>query len=247
MEWQLGSNVFGMEYSSPLQWRNRGKLVIAEGESLSVWDVSSQTPQPLMNVSSSGRKISALHINNTDAELGGGVRQRVSSSEAEGNDGVFCTPDSINVLDFRNPSGIALKISKHGANVQSVFSRGDNIFLGCTTSKNPGKTISPQIQHYSLRKQRLVNSCVLPDSGMPLSSSLITQVWGNSNTVMGLSRSGLYVFDAFEDEFSDDYGKTQNVKEIIGPNDLCSPSFDCLGSRVLIISRDRPALWRYVS
>ena len=76
MKWELGSNVLGMEYSSPLQWRNRGKVVLAEAESVSLWDVSSQIPQQLLNVSSSGRKISALHVNNTDAELGGGVRQR---------------------------------------------------------------------------------------------------------------------------------------------------------------------------
>ncbi|KAM7462490.1 hypothetical protein LguiA_030611 [Lonicera macranthoides] len=247
MKWELGSNVLGMEYSSPLQWRNRGKVVLAEAESVSLWDVSSQIPQQLLNVSSSGRRISALHVNNTDAELGGGVRQRVSSSEPEGNDGVFCTSDSINVLDFRNPSGIALKISKHSVNVQSVFSRGDNIFLGCTSSKSAGKNNSPQIQHFSLRKQSLVNAYTPPESN----SSAITQVWGNSNTVMGLSRLGLFVFDAFEDDglqsFAADYGRMQNVKEIIGPDDLYSPTFDYLGSRVLLISRDRPALWRYLS
>lgn len=66
---------------------------------------------------------------------------------------------------------------------------------------------------------------------------------------MGLSCLGLFVFDAFEDDslqsFGADYGRTQNVKEIIGPDDLYSPTFDYLGSRVLLISRDRPALWRY--
>ncbi|KAM7462489.1 hypothetical protein LguiA_030610 [Lonicera macranthoides] len=59
------------------------------------------------------------------------------------------------------------------------------------------------------------------------------------------------VFDAFEDDglqsFAADYGRTQNVKEIIGADDLYSPTFDYLGSRVLLISRDRPALWRYLS
>lgn len=76
MKWEVQKPVLAMDYSSPLQWRNRGKVVIAESESISLWDVNSQNPQALLSVSSSGRKISALHVNNTDAELGGGVRQR---------------------------------------------------------------------------------------------------------------------------------------------------------------------------
>lgn len=76
MQWEAQKPVSTMDYSSPLQWRNRGKVVIAEGETISLWDVNSLHPQALLSVSSSGRKISALHVNNTDAELGGGVRQR---------------------------------------------------------------------------------------------------------------------------------------------------------------------------
>lgn len=76
MTWELQKPVLSMEYSSPLQWRNRGKVVLAESDSVSLWDVSSLSSQALLSVSSSGRKISALHVNNTDAELGGGVRQR---------------------------------------------------------------------------------------------------------------------------------------------------------------------------
>lgn len=76
LKWDLQRPMLAMDYSSPLQWRSRGKVVIAETEGLSLWDVNSMSPQPLLSVSSSGRQISALHINNTDAELGGGVRQR---------------------------------------------------------------------------------------------------------------------------------------------------------------------------
>lgn len=76
LKWEVEKPVLTMDYSCPLQWRNRGKVVIAESEIISVWDVSSQCPQALLSVSSYGRKISALHVNNTDAELGGGVRQR---------------------------------------------------------------------------------------------------------------------------------------------------------------------------
>jgi hypothetical protein len=49
---------------------------VAEAETISVWDVNSVNPQSLLSVSLAGRKISALHVINTDAELGGGVRQR---------------------------------------------------------------------------------------------------------------------------------------------------------------------------
>ncbi|OMO95252.1 Quinoprotein amine dehydrogenase, beta chain-like protein [Corchorus capsularis] len=253
MKWEVQKPVSTtMDYSSPLQWRNRGKVVVAEAEMISVWDVNSLHPQSLLSVSTSGRKISALHVNNTDAEIGGGVRQRVSSSEAEGNDGVFCTADSINIMDFREPSGIGAKIAKVGVNVQSVFSRGDSIYLGCTNVRSSGKMQScSQVQQFSLRKQRPFNTYSLPETNAHSHHSAITQVWGNSNLVMGVCGMGLFVFDALRDDglkpFINDHGSGQDLREIIGPDDLYSPSFDYLASRVLLISRDRPALWRHLS
>ncbi|KAL3506164.1 hypothetical protein ACH5RR_031546 [Cinchona calisaya] len=252
MKWELQKPVSGMDYSSPLQWRNRGKIVIAESEAISLWDVSSLNPQALSSISSSNRKIVALHVNNTDAELGGGVRQRVSSSEAEGNDGVFCTSDSINVLDFRQPSGIGLKIPKVGIDVQSAFSRGDSLFLGCTNLKSVGrKQYFSQIQQFSLRKQRLYSTYALPESNAHSHFTAITQVWGNSELVFGVTGQGLFVFDALKDDvlqsLNIDSGNTRNVREVIGPDNMYSPSFDYLASRVLLVSRDRPALWRYLS
>ncbi|KAI3442109.1 uncharacterized protein J3R85_001706 [Psidium guajava] len=250
MKWEVQKPVSAMDYSSPLQWRNRGKVVIAEAETISLWDVNSLNPQPLLSVPSSGRKISALHINNTDAEIGGGVRQRVSSSEAEGNDGIFCSADSINIMDFRHPSGVGLKIQKLGISVQSVFFRGDSIFLGCTSLKSVGKKLScTQVQQFSLRKQGLFSTYALPESNLHSDHTAITQVWGNSNLVMGVSGQGLFVFDAVRDEalHSLGCGSTQHVREVIGPDDLYSPSFDHLSSCALLISRDRPALWRHLS
>ncbi|CAN4120558.1 unnamed protein product [Withania somnifera] len=247
LKWDLQRPMLSMDYSSPLQWRNRGKVVIAETEGLSLWDVNSISPQALLSVSSSARQISALHVNNTDAELGGGVRQRVSSSEVEGNDGIFCTSDSINVLDFRHPSGIGLKIPKIGANVQSAFARGDSLYLGCTTVKSAVKRqVSSQIQQFSLRKQRLCNTYVLPESNAHSHYMALTQVWGNSNLVMGVCGLGLFVFDTNKDDTLLDQNNGQNLREAIGPDDLYSPSFDYLSSRVLLISRDRPAMWRYM-
>ncbi|KAG8370447.1 hypothetical protein BUALT_Bualt14G0117900 [Buddleja alternifolia] len=248
MKWELQRPVLAMDYASPLHWRNRGKVVIAESDGISLWDVNSLNSQALLSVSSSGRKISALHVNNTDAELGGGVRQRISSSEAEGNDGVFCTPDSINVLDFRHPSGIGLKIPKIGVNVNSAFSRGDSIYIGCTNLMSAGKKhSSSQIQQFSLRNNRLLTTYALPESNAHHNFTALTQVWGNSSMVMGVCGLGLYVFDSLRDDGMPlDFGSTQNAKEIIGPDDMYSPSFDYLSSRVLLISRDRPACWRYL-
>lgn len=77
MKWETQKSVVSMDYSSPVQWRSRGKVVMAEGGGVSLWDVNSLIPQALLSVvSSAGRKLSALHVNNTDAEIGGGVRQR---------------------------------------------------------------------------------------------------------------------------------------------------------------------------
>ncbi|XP_027364397.1 KIN14B-interacting protein At4g14310 [Abrus precatorius] len=251
MKWDVQKPVQAMEYSSPLQWRNRGKVVVAEAESVSLWDVNSIVPQALVSVPTTGRKVSALHVSNTDAELGGGVRKRVSSSEAEGHDGVFCTSDSINVLDFRQPSGVGLKISKHGVNAQSVFSRGDSVFLGCTSTSSMGKKqSSPLLQQFSLRRQGLFSIYALPDSNAHSHHAAIPQVWGNSDFVMGVCGLGLFVFDALKDDalrvLNMDYSSAQSFREVIGPDDLYWPSFDYLGSRALLISRDRPAMWRHL-
>ncbi|GKV19084.1 hypothetical protein SLEP1_g29382 [Rubroshorea leprosula] len=247
MKWEVQRPVLPMDYSSPLQWRNRGKIVVAGAETISLWDVNSLHPRALQSVSSSGKKITALHVNHSDAELGGGVRQRISSSEAEGNDGVFCTHDSINILDFRHPSGIGAKIPKIGGNVQSVFSRGDSVFLGCPNVKTAGmKQPCSQVQQFSLLKGRLFTTYTLPESNAHSDHSAITQVWGNSNLVMGVCGLGLFVFGASTDNGMLSYTGDYGARETIGPDDLYSPTFDYLSSRVLLISRDRPALWKYI-
>ncbi|MFS7907958.1 putative transcription factor WD40-like family [Helianthus anomalus] len=247
-KWDVQSFVLTMENSSPLQWRNRGKVVLAETGGVCLWDLGSITPEPLLSVSANGKKISALQVNNTDAELGGGVRQRVSSSEAEGNDGVFCTSDSITVLDFRHPAGIGLKIPKHNTTAHSVFSHGDSIYLGCSGSPSATKKppSSAQIQQFSLRKQKLFTTYTLPESNAHYKT--ITQVWGNSKFVMGVCGSGMFVFDALKDDDSrGDHGNCQKLRETIGLDNLYCPSFDYLGSRALLILRDRPAVWKYLA
>lgn len=76
MKWELQKPVMAMDYASPLQWRNRGKVAIAQSDAISLWDVSSLSSNESQSVSACGRRISALYVNNSDAELGGGVRQR---------------------------------------------------------------------------------------------------------------------------------------------------------------------------
>ncbi|XP_008789429.2 LOW QUALITY PROTEIN: KIN14B-interacting protein At4g14310-like [Phoenix dactylifera] len=250
MMWEANSPVLGMEFSCPLQWRSRGKVIIAGTDAISLWDVNSLNPQPLLSVASAGKRVYSLHVNNTDAELGGGVRQRVSSAEVEGNDGVFCTQESVNVFDFRLPNGIGLKIPRHGAIGHSIFSRGDSIFIGSTEGRLPIKGgPRSRVQQYSLRKGKLAATYEFPEFNSHFHHTSITQVWGNTNLVMGICGMGLSVFDALKDEglqaFSMDQGNI-GAKEIIGPDDLYCPTFDYLGSRVLVISRDRPAFWRYL-
>jgi hypothetical protein len=65
---------------------------------------------------------------------------------------------------------------------------------------------------------------------------------------MGVCGLGLFAFDALKDDapqsLTGDIGSTQKVKDVIGPDDLDSPSFDYLASCALLVSRDRPALWK---
>lgn len=250
MKWEVSNPVIGMEYSSPLQWRSRGKVVIAGSESIGLWDVNSLDPQPLLSVAS-GKKVYCLHVNNTDAEVGGGVRQRVSSSEVEGNDGVFSTQESVNVFDFRVPAGIGLKIARHGGTANSIFSRGDSVFIGSTEGRLQIKGgLRSRVQQYSLRKGKLVATYELPEFNAHIHHSAITQVWGDSNLVLATCGMGLFAFGTFKEDmqptYSFDRGNTIGVREAIGPDDLYCPTFDYSSSRVLLVSRDRPAHWRYL-
>ncbi|EPS61994.1 hypothetical protein M569_12796, partial [Genlisea aurea] len=252
MQWELNKPVLAMDYSSPLQWRNRGKVVITESDSISLWDVASLNSQALLSIPSL-RRTSAIYVNNTDAEFGGGIRQRISSRDSEGNDGVFCTCDSINVLDFRQPTGIGLRIPKIGFSMHSAFCHGnDAVYIGCTglTSSSASKKPLSSIQQYSIRKQKLVCSYTLPETNAHRKSTEPAQVWGNdANYVMGICDLGLFVFDSLKDDGVIQQQQQQystTGKEVTGRDDLYSPCFDYCSSRVLIISRDRPASWRYL-
>ncbi|XP_051129346.1 KIN14B-interacting protein At4g14310 [Andrographis paniculata] len=254
MKWELQKPVRAMDYATPLHWRNRGKVVVAESDGVSLWDVSSLSSEALLSVPSVGRKISAISVNNTDAEIGGGVRQRVSSQDAEGNDGVFCTEDSINVLDFRHPSGIGLKIPKVGFFAHSAYSHGDSIYVGCSNLISAGKKhYSVEIQHFSLRKPGPFATYILQEESNDARRAELSlaQVWGNSSLVMGVCARGLFVFDAVNgNRLSPSFDQSSIVKEVIGGDDngelRRSPAFDYSGSRILLVSKDWTAQWRYL-
>jgi hypothetical protein len=172
----------------------------------------------------------------------------VSSSEAEGNDGVFSTQDNINVLDFRVPTGTGLKISRHGGVPVSIYSRGDSVYVGSTEDRlqlRGGR--KSWVQHFSLRRGKLVASYELPILNSDYHTSLVSQVWGNSNLVMGVCGKGLFVFDALKDGAYASTGMVEARESISTDADLQCPTFDYSGARLLLVSRDRPALWRFLS
>lgn len=76
MKWEMDTTVGSMDWSSPLQWRSRGKVVVLGTDFISLWDVNSVDAQPLLSIGSGNRRVCALHVNNTDAEISGGIRQR---------------------------------------------------------------------------------------------------------------------------------------------------------------------------
>ncbi|GLJ40458.1 hypothetical protein SUGI_0833600 [Cryptomeria japonica] len=252
MKWDTQRNVTNMNHSSPLQWRNKGKVVVAETESISLWDVSSLEPRSLHRVVFPGRKVSALHVHNTDSECTGGVRQRVSSAESEGNDGLFCTQDAINVFDFRVPSGVGLKIPTFGENVQSIFAQGDLIFAGVVTPRFSSKmAVQCRVNQWSIRGGKPACVYTLPESNVRFEESSVPQVWGSANLVMAINGGGLSIFDSRREDNvqsrENDHLRTKAMREIIGPDDLKCSSFDYAGSSILLISKDCPAFWRYLS
>ena len=76
LEWDINTDVARLDYCSPVQWRERGKLVLAEQEAISVWDVNTMNVDCLHFIELPRKRISAIHVYNSDAECSGGVRQR---------------------------------------------------------------------------------------------------------------------------------------------------------------------------
>mgnify|MGYP000043485853 CR=1 FL=1 len=76
LEWDINTDVARLDNCSPVQWRDRGKLVLSEQEAISVWDVNTMNVDCLQLIELPRKRISAIYVYNSDAECSGGVRQR---------------------------------------------------------------------------------------------------------------------------------------------------------------------------
>ncbi|XP_024365738.1 KIN14B-interacting protein At4g14310 isoform X2 [Physcomitrium patens] len=248
MRWETQKVVASMAYSSPVQWRNKSKLVLTGLDCLSFWDVESLKPQLLHTVNLPEKQMRALHVYNVDAECSGGVRQRLSASEHH-SDGILCTDDAVNVLDFRVPTGIGKKFPTLDEDTQSIFADGDAVYSGAISYKarilDDGATtvMQPQsiLNHWSIRQGKLMNVYSLPLSNCHTAQLPITQVWGSSDTIMAANGNGLFVMEPARQYSSGQV--ISNVRCILGPDELDNPTFDFASSCVLLISRQRPAQW----
>ncbi|KAH7276992.1 hypothetical protein KP509_39G029600 [Ceratopteris richardii] len=240
LSWELDQPIASLEYTNPLQWRDKGKLALVEDQAISVWDVNTMDMQCLQYVQLLGKHISAIHVHNRDAECSGGVRQRLSSSETEAYDGVCCTQNDIIVLDFRVSSGIGISFPVSGQSMQSVYTRGDMIFVGSLNKESH----ECGVQQWSLRKGLPVRACAFPASGCHYTHLALKQVWGSSRMVMAVNGNGLFMFHGWKEPM-ESLCEVEEVKDIIGTQDLLNPSFDYSNSRVLLISKDREASWSY--
>ncbi len=158
---------------------------------------------------------------------------RLSSSDHH-SDGILCTNDAVNVLDFRVPTGIAKKFPTLGEETQSIFADGDAVYSGATSYKT-------RVLGDGTTRLMLMNVYSLPQSNSHSSHLSITQVWGSSDTIMATNGNGLFVFEPARRHSSGQ--EIANVRDVLGPDDLDTPTFDFASSRVLLISRDRPAMW----
>ena len=165
----------------------------------------------------------------------------MNSSETEGYDGIFCTKKDINVLDFRVPGGVGLCFSSLGEDLQSVFAKGDTILTG---GVNPIYN-ECGMQQWSARKGRLICTYAFQPSASHYAQLSLTQVWGSYNAVMAINGNGLHIYKGFRESVQSQHCVIEEVEDILGTQDLFNPSFDYAHSRVLLISRDRPANWCY--
>ncbi|CAK9213639.1 unnamed protein product [Sphagnum troendelagicum] len=250
MKWDTKNAVASMDFSSPVQWRTSSRLVVVEDEGLSLWDVEGMEGQRLHNVNLVGKQPRALHVHNMDAECSGGVRQRLSSSDQH-NDGVLCTNEAVNVLDFRVPAGIAMKIPTFGEQVYSVFTNGDMVLAGTGNVKIKPQTdvlrggtenVKPsvttqccKVNQWSIREGKPMNVYALPEGEGKPSHPAINQVWGDARSVMALNEHGLYIFNA---------DKGMELQDVICADNSALQTFDYANSHLLLVSRDRPPLWR---
>jgi WD40 repeat protein len=78
MTWALKGHISSLDFSSPLQWMRKDKLVLAENyRALSLWDVNAMGGQPLRYIAlPEESRICALHIHDVDDDCSTGIRRR---------------------------------------------------------------------------------------------------------------------------------------------------------------------------
>lgn len=170
---------------------------------------------------------------------------RLSSSDHH-SDGILCTNEAVNVLDFRVPTGIAKKFPTLGEETQSIFADGDGVYTGTTSYKSSrvqgdGTRAQCRLNQWSIRQGKLMNVYSFPQTNSHSSRLAITQVWGSSDTIMASNGNGLFVFEPARRQSSGQ--EIASVRDVLGSEDLENPTFDFASSRVLLVSRDRPATW----
>jgi hypothetical protein len=161
---------------------------------------------------------------------------------------VLCTNKAVNVLDFRVPTGIAMKIPTFGEQIYSVFANGDMVLAGTGNIKTKTQTevfssskentqpsiTQCKVNQWSIRQGKPMNVYTLPEMEGKSSKTSINQVWGDAQSVMALNGNGLYIFDVEQ---------RMELQHVICPDDLAFRTFDYATSHLLLISRDRPPLW----
>lgn len=166
------------------------------------------------------------------------------------SDGTLCTSDAVNVLDFRVPSGIGMRFPFLGEETHSIFANGDTVYTGTTSYKTKlqfdgtTKVIHAQckVNQWSIRQGKAMNVYNLGESSSASCLDLsIAQVWGSSDNILAATENGLFLFDA-----ANRHSISQepiNPRDVLVVEDLQSPQFDLMGSRVLLVSKDQPAMW----
>lgn len=91
---------------------------------------------------------------------------RLSSSDHH-SDGILCTNEAVNVLDFRVPTGIAKKFPTLGEETQSIFADGDGVYTGTTSYKSSrvqgdGTRAQCRLNQWSIRQGKLMNVYSFP-------------------------------------------------------------------------------------
>ena len=74
--WSTKRHISSLDFSSPLQWTKKDKIVLAENHALSVWDVNTMDGRCLYIELPEEKQICAFHIHDANDDCGAGIRRR---------------------------------------------------------------------------------------------------------------------------------------------------------------------------